>query len=282
MGKTCYIQNYVDHDPGPGATDSACGNLTYDGHDGTDIAVPTRADMRKTIAVYAALDGTVRATRDGEPDSAFADGASVKDKECGNGVIIDHASGWQTQYCHLKNGSILVQPGQKVTTGTTLGEIGQSGLAAFPHVHFEIRHNGQSLDPFTAGDSACTLAADHAQLWTTPIAYDGGGVLLAGLTSEIPDYDAIKQGRLPALPQEGAGRLILWIYGFGGQPEADLHATLSGGGQNLSQNIAFEKPQALYLRYIGRNVKTGLKPGTYTFTVTDTTGHITAEEVTVP
>ena len=45
LGQDCYIQQYHDHDPGPEATDYTCGPLSYDGHDGTDIALPTRAAM---------------------------------------------------------------------------------------------------------------------------------------------------------------------------------------------------------------------------------------------
>ena len=37
MGRTCFIQQYFDHDPGPGAKDYRCGVMTYDGHDGVDI-----------------------------------------------------------------------------------------------------------------------------------------------------------------------------------------------------------------------------------------------------
>ncbi|MCG6904806.1 MAG: M23 family peptidase, partial [Rhodobacter sp.] len=39
IGDSCFVQNYVDRDPGPGAVDFACHGLTYDGHQGTDIAL---------------------------------------------------------------------------------------------------------------------------------------------------------------------------------------------------------------------------------------------------
>ena len=41
LGRTCYIQNYVDIDPSPSAKDYKCGTLTYDKHDGTDFRVPS-------------------------------------------------------------------------------------------------------------------------------------------------------------------------------------------------------------------------------------------------
>jgi murein DD-endopeptidase MepM/ murein hydrolase activator NlpD len=93
LGQDCYIQQYHDHDPGPEATDYTCGPLSYDGHDGTDIALPTRADMAAGVAVLAAAPGVVKGLRDGVADAApFPTG-----QDCGNGVVIDHGNGWETQ-----------------------------------------------------------------------------------------------------------------------------------------------------------------------------------------
>ncbi|MFZ9199919.1 MAG: M23 family peptidase, partial [Paracoccaceae bacterium] len=92
LGQDCYIQQYHDHDPGSEATDYTCGPLSYDGHDGTDIALPTRADMAAGVAVLAAAAGVVKGLRDGVADAApFPTG-----QDCGNGVVIDHGNGWET------------------------------------------------------------------------------------------------------------------------------------------------------------------------------------------
>ena len=116
IGETCAIQHYVDRDPGPDALDYRCGHQTYDGHDGIDIRIPTLRDMTAGVAVLAAADGTVARTRDEIPDVMFdeANAAAVADRECGNGVVIEHGDGWVTQYCHLKRGSIRVAPGETV------------------------------------------------------------------------------------------------------------------------------------------------------------------------
>jgi murein DD-endopeptidase MepM/ murein hydrolase activator NlpD len=83
----------------------------------------------------------------------------------GNGVVIDHGNGWETQYCHLKQGSVQVVTGETVTTGTALGQIGQSGRAEFPHVHFAVRHEGAKIDPFAPEATACGAAGDD--LWAS-------------------------------------------------------------------------------------------------------------------
>ena len=65
VGRTCFIQNYVDHDSSPAARDYTCGHETYDGHDGTDFRLPSMIEERAGVAVHAAADGQVLRTRDG-------------------------------------------------------------------------------------------------------------------------------------------------------------------------------------------------------------------------
>jgi murein DD-endopeptidase MepM/ murein hydrolase activator NlpD len=69
----------------------------------------------------------------------------------GNHVIIDHGSGITSVYGHMY--SIAVKVGQDVDTTTELGREGTTGVSTGPHVHFEIRVNGQATDPrgFIAG-----------------------------------------------------------------------------------------------------------------------------------
>lgn len=54
LGKTCYIQQYADHDASPVARDFTCGGLSYDGHTGTDFALTTLAAMQAGVDVLAA------------------------------------------------------------------------------------------------------------------------------------------------------------------------------------------------------------------------------------
>ncbi len=165
-GQSCFIQQYFDHDPGPGEKDYRCGSMTYQGHDGSDFRIPTMAAQRAGVAVLAAADGTVTALRDGMADVSVAvtGSAAVAGRECGNGVILSHPGGWQTQYCHMAKGSVRVIRGQAVKAGDALGKVGESGDAAFPHLHLNVIKDGTKVDPFAFGapPGACRAGAS---LW---------------------------------------------------------------------------------------------------------------------
>ncbi len=108
------------------------------------------------------------------------DRAAVADKECGNGVRIDHGEGWHTQYCHMRRGSIAVKEGDKIDVGVKLGEVGYSGNATFPHVHLSVSMDMQPVDPFLpAKDAQC--GAPSRMLWTdaakAKLAYQSGTLL---------------------------------------------------------------------------------------------------------
>ncbi len=97
----------------------------YKLHTGTDIGAPMGADF-----VSAAKGVVVKATY----NAAY-----------GNMVIIDHGGGVQTLYAH--GSEILVQVGQEVEAGTPVLKVGSTGYSTGPHAHFEIRINGQTVNP---------------------------------------------------------------------------------------------------------------------------------------
>jgi murein DD-endopeptidase MepM/ murein hydrolase activator NlpD len=66
----------------------------------------------------------------------------------GRMVWIDHGNGVVTRYAHMRR--IVAQKDQHVTAGTTIGEVGQSGHATGPHLHFEVLLDGRFVDPITA------------------------------------------------------------------------------------------------------------------------------------
>lgn len=177
LTKTCYIQQYVDHDPGGGFSDYQCAQQSYNGHQGTDFALPSVADVAKNIAVLAAAGGVVEGVRDGMADVAYTSDTAdqIKDRECGNGVRINHGEGWVTQYCHLKQGFVMVKNGQAVLAGDPLGHVGMSGRAAFPHVHLAVRKDGKTLDPFDPDGTVTCAAPGDSTLWSDPPPYRAGG-----------------------------------------------------------------------------------------------------------
>lgn len=65
----------------------------------------------------------------------------------GNYVVIDHGGGWISLYGHLDK--LAVTTGQLVQRGQEIGLLGSTGWSTGPHLHFEIRHGGDLIDPET-------------------------------------------------------------------------------------------------------------------------------------
>ena len=145
LDETCFIQQFVDDDPSAIATDFACGSLTYDGHKGTDFALNSLAQQAAGVDVLAAAEGTIMGVRNDMNDilQITPDAPDVSDRECGNGVVIKHIDGFETQYCHMAKGSIIVSSGQTVQAGETLGKVGLSGQTQFQHLHVAVRKDGE-------------------------------------------------------------------------------------------------------------------------------------------
>ena len=61
-------------------------------------------------------------------------------------VIINHGGGLSTWYCHMQPG-LKVYTGQRVARGQTVGKIGATGYVTGPHLHFEVKVNGNSVNP---------------------------------------------------------------------------------------------------------------------------------------
>lgn len=63
----------------------------------------------------------------------------------GNLVTVRHDNGFETRYAHLSE--VDVKVGDVVQPGAQLGKVGTTGYSTGPHLHFEIRHDGQPIDP---------------------------------------------------------------------------------------------------------------------------------------
>jgi murein DD-endopeptidase MepM/ murein hydrolase activator NlpD len=66
----------------------------------------------------------------------------------GNAVFIDHGNGVVTRYAHMRR--IETKVGETVAAGTRIGQLGSTGRTTGPHLHFEVRLEGRSVDPNTA------------------------------------------------------------------------------------------------------------------------------------
>ena len=253
-GVACYVQSYVDRDPGPGALDAACGPQSYDGHKGTDFALPSLAAMEAGAEVVASAPGTVRAVRDGMADALW-DGADLGGRDCGNGVVVEHGEGWETQYCHLALGSVAVAAGEAVERGDGLGLVGLSGRTQFPHVHLSVRRGGEVVDPLDLDGGAC--GEGGAQLFDPPLAVTGGGLVSAGILPRAPEFEEVKAGVGPEVLTRGAP-LVGWALVHGARP-GDLVRlrALGPDGAGFEQEAELERVQALAFRYMGRRAPEG-------------------------
>ncbi|RVT86547.1 M23 family metallopeptidase [Rhodobacteraceae bacterium CCMM004] len=275
LGADCFIQNYVDADPGPGHADFTCGPLSYDGHKGTDFAVPSLAAMQAGVVVRPAANGTVIGVRDGMPDTGPDASGGIDGRECGNGVVIRHGAGWESQYCHLREGSVAVEIGQRVNLSTELGKIGLSGNTDFPHLHMSLRKDGETVDPFAPDGRADCAEAPTRTLWLDAPDYVPGGILDTGFADAIPDYDRIKAGSAATdRLAPDAPALVLWGYLFGGRAGDTVRLVVEGpSGAVLDETVTLDKTQAQLFRAIGRRLPDdGWTPGSYTGTVIHSRG----------
>jgi murein DD-endopeptidase MepM/ murein hydrolase activator NlpD len=63
----------------------------------------------------------------------------------GRMVEVDHGNGFSTRYGHLSEIDVTV--GEKLDAGAVIGKTGSSGRSTGPHLHYEVRHNGEAIDP---------------------------------------------------------------------------------------------------------------------------------------
>lgn len=269
QGSTCPIQQFVDLDPGPGARDPWCGTKTYDGHKGTDFRVLSMQDVVRGVEVVAMADGVVKASRDGMADRLVwsdEEREAVDSRECGNGLVLDHGSGLETQYCHMRKDSLRLAPGTKVRKGDVLGSVGASGLAQFPHVHVTLRRDGKVTDPFTglSVGQACaasgTASGGQARSWLDAEAMAALGradlptVLSAGFADGPVSDKQLVQSGLPPPPDRLSQALVGYIWAIN-LAKADLFTLrIEKDGRLFSEQTSepLDRSKAVYVVYSGK------------------------------
>jgi hypothetical protein len=272
IGRSCEIQHYVDRDPGPGVKDYKCGRRTYDKHSGIDIRLLDMAAQRAGVDVLAAAPGRVARLRDGVADiSIRATGApSVKGQECGNGVVVDHGDGWETQYCHVARGSVRVKVGDTVAAGQPLAKVGLSGDTEFPHMHFTVRHAGQVVDPFAPDMSQPGACTTQTSLWTAgasrQMAYKAGVILNAGFAGGPVKMEDVEAGGV-AGPHAGSPYVVAYARMIELEAGDRIEITLTGpAGANLASALTppLDHDKAQYINFVGKKRPlTGWPRGVY-------------------
>jgi hypothetical protein len=272
IGQTCEVQSYMDDDPGPGAKDYRCGSRSYDKHGGIDIRITSLAAMRAGVPVLASAPGKVLRLRDGVPDISVRGRppGPIDSQECGNGVVIGHADGWETQYCHMRQGSVRVKVGDTVKAGDAVGLVGLSGNTEFPHIHITVRQGTTTVDPFAYGAAAGSCgrgvslwspAAAKALVYKPRIAFRVGFSGSADKVDEQVDGGAI----VPANVQSPV--LIAYVRAIGLKAgDVQMMSITAPGGQVLAQTTSPPVPrdQAQRLLYVGKpRPATGWTPGEY-------------------
>jgi hypothetical protein len=259
LGDTCYIQQYMDRDPDAGFRDFHCSSLSYDGHKGTDFALPTRADMQAGVNVFAAADGRVRGFRDGMPDTGYSkeNAAEIEGKECGNGVVLVHPGGWETQYCHMKQDSIAIRNDQTVKAGDILGQIGQSGRAEFPHLHLSVRQGGKPVDPFDPDGTVTCASPGDSTLWADTPAYQPGGIVDVGISDTMPEYADVKEGIAGARTLSVTSpAIIVYGFSFGTQKDDIVRLEITGPqGTVITEDRKLTRRHAQAFRAVGKRLR---------------------------
>lgn len=227
--------------------------------------------MAQGVQVLAAAAGSVRNVRDAVDDTGVSDERSrtrIAGRECGNGVLIEHPGGWQTQYCHMRRGSVQVAPGQAVEAGTPLGLVGLSGKTEFPHLHIVVRHAGRTLDPFTGHASKDGCRGSGQSLWRDELRYETVSLYNSGFAAAVPDIEAIRRGERSEGPiPADAAALVLWVDMFGVQAGDSVQFRISRpDGTTLLDSVqSISRTQARRFIYVGDRREGALWPsGTWT------------------
>lgn len=264
-GRSCWIQKYVDVDPGPARTDYRCGPVTTDGHDGVDFRINGLTAMARGVPVTAAAAGTVLRIRDHVVDRAVRAGGG--DPPAGNAVVIDHGDGWESQYSHLRQGSVTVRPGDKVAAGAKIGLVGLSGETEYPHLHFAIRHQGRPVDPFTGATLPAACGAGPGRpLWSgmmlAAFAYARGQPVRFVITTAPARPPLIAD--LP--PPSRTAPLIGLVELIAPDPGQNIVLELIGPDDRVLTRrvVRAERPYLVWSAHLGRRVPAGgWPPGRY-------------------
>ncbi len=144
---------------------------------------PILRDWRAHRGVdFAAPIGTrIRATADGTVEFAG------QQRGYGNVVILAHRNGYSTLYAHMKDFAPDVRPGAKISQGDTVGTVGTTGWSTGPHLHYEVRIDGEHVDPMSVALPSSTplTGPERKQL----------AKAIASVRERLAQFDALRVAR---------------------------------------------------------------------------------------
>ena len=161
-----YQAYYFDHGDNTGAYYDHRGKALSKGEfakipvNATRVSSPYGTRYHPILKTYRMHSGIDYAAPTGTPIMAPADGvvsfAGVKGGY-GNAIMLNHRKGMETLYGHMSAFVSGVSAGKSVKAGDVIGFVGSTGRSTGPHLHYEVRINGQIVDPSTVALPARTL-----------------------------------------------------------------------------------------------------------------------------
>lgn len=108
--------------------------------------------IHPTLKYYKQHQGVDYAAATGTPVWAIGDGVVTRagwGGACGNMVVLRHANGLETIYCHFSRIAKDVRVGMRVPQKQVIGYVGATGRATGPHLHFGVKRHGRFVNPLT-------------------------------------------------------------------------------------------------------------------------------------
>ena len=274
LNKDCWISEYPDVDASDDWHDYTGGKRTTNNHLGTDILIKDLNEMEKGVPVHAASNGVVTAVRDEVNDINVKEiGTNTVDKiGCGNAAVISLGNGWTNIYCHLRKGSVTVKKGDNVSAGQRPGYVGMSGLAETPHLHFQVQHFKELVDPFT-GNSLNTSKKITHTLWSNNVIkqlkYYPTFIYNIGVTDKNSNIIDLQSGKvLPVALNSNMPVVFLWadIFGLDKNDKIQFVITDYKGNKLIDKSFVLEKSNVR--RFFTLKHAGSLKSGLYKASVT--------------